>query len=1041
MTARGYVLRELARNPRRALASAAGVVLGVGLFSGVLFFIDGSGASMTARAIAPVPLDLQRILTAPLGEVLDLRQQVAPGGALRAGQAAWVTLTVRNRGPAPADEVVVTARPGPSLAYVAGSASRDGRPLRDVGGASPFAHGPGRIGLNLGRLGSRATTVLRYRARARRTLPGGRDLGLRATVSSSAQLVPIPANRPALVGQAQLRERVAQVPGVASADELGFADLGPGSLRSGGRRVPGPVRAFGFAPAYAEHYPSIRLAAGALDPCCGVLSAEAARALGAGIGDTVALALPGGGPPLELRVSGIADLSAARQLFDSRRGKDLEEFVYKPYAVVLSPERFRRAVVGAFRRAGGSPGGSLQVSSPPVLEVDVRIGRARLASDPATALGQSRAVARAVRAIASAQDYQLDNVSNALAVARADSATAKRMFLFLGLPGLLLAAFAAAYAAAILAAAQRREHAILRLRGAAHTHLRRLLAWRTAAIAGIGSVLGTAVGLVSALAVLGGTSLREAAPARLAASAALAIAAGVAVTALALYLPARRSLGRELSGERRELELERAPAWQRAWLDVTFAVAAVAAAVLAVRLGAFDAPAGSVRTGTGTSLAGEFLVLPLAVCLAGALVWARLAAAIAGRLPVPAAQGFGPAVRGLLLRGLRRRRRALLTGVLGVALVSASGMGVAVFAATYDATKAADAEFTVGSSLRVTPTPLSRRSHPVAYGRSLRVDGVASVTPVIARRDNAFVRSAFNSDVKTLAAIDPRRFAQTAALSDSFFADVGAAGAMRALSDDPRAILLDQRTADDLKLEVGDRAEVLLARGSKRQRLERMRVAGLFDRLPGFPEGLHVVANLRHYQERTATREVDFFLARATDTSGPGLAAARAALLAGPARRDRLDVTSAATALNRDQSSLTALNVRSLVSLDSFYTLLISTAVIASFVFGTMLQRRREYVTLRAQGLAARELQLLMLGEAAFVALGGLAGGLLVGGGTGLLLVQVLAPLFILPPVLTFPAADAGLLAALIAAATAVSALAAAVAIGRLRPSEGLRDQ
>ena len=48
MSAR-YVWRELLRNPRRTLASLAGVVLGVGLFSGVLFFVDGSGASMTQR--------------------------------------------------------------------------------------------------------------------------------------------------------------------------------------------------------------------------------------------------------------------------------------------------------------------------------------------------------------------------------------------------------------------------------------------------------------------------------------------------------------------------------------------------------------------------------------------------------------------------------------------------------------------------------------------------------------------------------------------------------------------------------------------------------------------------------------------------------------------------------------------------------------------------------------------------------------------------------------------------------------------------------
>src|ERR1700736_1342667 len=61
-----YTLRDLWRNPRRTLASLAGVVLAVGLFSGIAFFVDSSAATMTAHAIAPVALDMQVDLTAPL---------------------------------------------------------------------------------------------------------------------------------------------------------------------------------------------------------------------------------------------------------------------------------------------------------------------------------------------------------------------------------------------------------------------------------------------------------------------------------------------------------------------------------------------------------------------------------------------------------------------------------------------------------------------------------------------------------------------------------------------------------------------------------------------------------------------------------------------------------------------------------------------------------------------------------------------------------------------------------------------------------------
>ena len=66
-----YVLRDLLRNPRRTLASVAGVALAVGLFSGIAFFVDSSSSQMTARAIAPVVINMQAGLIRPLAAPPD----------------------------------------------------------------------------------------------------------------------------------------------------------------------------------------------------------------------------------------------------------------------------------------------------------------------------------------------------------------------------------------------------------------------------------------------------------------------------------------------------------------------------------------------------------------------------------------------------------------------------------------------------------------------------------------------------------------------------------------------------------------------------------------------------------------------------------------------------------------------------------------------------------------------------------------------------------------------------------------------------------
>lgn len=1035
---RSFVWRELVRNPRRTLASLAGIVLGVGLFSAVLFFVDGSGATMTQRAIAPLALDMQRVLSSPLGGDLRMTERISARGggrSLRAGQQATVTLTVSNPSAVPANEVVVQDEPPAALAYVRGTTLRDGAPLREAGAGNPLAQGVAASGLNIGTLAPRATVTFTYRVRARRALSDVAAATPHGRVSTRENVVPVRADAPANLGAQQLSARIARIGAVVAADALSFADLPTGALRSGGARVAGPVRVFAFDARYQRRYPSIRLASGGFEPGSALLSAEAARTLGARAGATVQLSVPGRRAPLSLPVSGVTDLARARPLFYSRKTSKLEDFIYVPDSVVVSPQTFRREILPAFQVANARRGSALK--SLPVAEVDVLIDRARLHTDPGRALTQSRAVARAVGRVAPGQDALIDNISNTLQVARDDAAVGRRMFLFLGLPGVMLAAFLAAYAGSVLAGAQRRDQANLRVRGAHRGHLLQILAYRTFALAGAGSLLGVALGFVAALAVLGPGTLMEAATADLALSALIAVAVGLVTTALALYVPGRRALGREISQERRELAATSVPAW---WCDAIVFAGLGIAFVLALRSRTFDPPKASVSAGQAVTAPPRLLLAPLVAWLAGVLVAVRAAVAVSARLPLPAGRRFGSPVWGTLRRSLRRRSRSLATGIAGVGLVVAFGTAIALFGATYDGAKAADATFVVGSDLRVTPSVLSPRPHPPSYARSLVVPGVVAATPVVAKLENAVLVGRFDQNRQDLTAIDPAGFERVAALRDAFVQGGSAAAAMRALQAHRRGLLVDVQTADDLAVKVGDRVEVLLARGTKQQTLKRFAVVGLFKAFPGFPEGTNLVANLDDYVAATGVSKVDYFLARARDRSDAGLARAVAALRSGPGRSDPIDVQSRTTALDKDQSSLAALNIQGLVDLDWLFTLLMSAAAIAIFVFGLMLERRREYVTMRAQGMLGGELRALVLAEAGVVALCGVVAGLLVGGGMAALLVHVLRGLFILPPRLVLPALDVAVLAGLAGLATLASALVATAMLRRLRPTELLRE-
>ena len=122
------------------------------------------------------------------------------------------------------------------------------------------------------------------------------------------------------------------------------------------------------------------------------------------------------------------------------------------------------------------------------------------------------------------------------------------------------------------------------------------------------------------------------------------------------------------------------------------------------------------------SLPSHLLLAPLVAWLGGMLLSVRVFQAIASRLPVPAPPRFGPLVRGTLGRSLKRRSWALATGIVGVGLVVAFGMSLAMFAATYDAAKAADSQV----RRRLRPSRHAERPQPSCPSAQLRLEAPRS---------------------------------------------------------------------------------------------------------------------------------------------------------------------------------------------------------------------------------------------------------------------------------------------------------------------------
>lgn len=1037
-----YVVKDLLRNPRRTFASVAGVALAVGLFSGIAFFVDSSSAQMTARAVAPVTVDMQAAVTHPLASPLSVSEAFNPSAPLAAGAPLTISIAVANRGADPLSGVVVKESVPTQLVYQPGSLTIDGRPVPDpAGGSGAAPRSPLAAGVRIATLVPGASAVVAYRATAATAIGASSVIASNVAVHSAAYPAPTSPGDAPLVDMASLVRQIRALPGVVAAQPVAILDLPVGSVASVGA-APGPAAPAGqpfklvaLDPAYLRDFPIVH-ASGGLSSGTAIISQQAADLLATAATKHINLKLPGGAT-VDLTVSGIGDFSApsAAPLFASRNPDNQGEVAAAPFVVAIDFATFQQRVLPALRAdaAAATP----VITAPPVVEIHVAASHAMLSSDPATAAIRTQGLRRTIERLAPGDVKVIDNLSDTLISSQKDATLAKVLFLFLGLPGVLLAAYLSRYAGSLLAEAQRRERALLRARGIQPVHLLRAVAYNTIAVAILGGVLGLGLGIGALVVLFGGLATLGGSPQGIAVSIGASLLAAAVTTTLALYLPSRRALLREVADERREVPAALPPAWMRARLDVVLlAAAALIGAVTYLTGGYQPTPA----EGQSVSLSFYILLAPLCFWVGATLLLVRLLLLVARR-PVRTG-GDASFRRGVVTRalwlGVRRRPYPVASGVIALSLAIAFGVSLAIFLSTYQAEKLADARFVVGGDVRVTPAALVPGQPPnaAAVSRLLQVPGVQASTAVAAASVQV------GTDKRSLAAIDPRTFAAVADPSPSLFNGQAPADLLGALAREPGAALMSTELARTFNIAVGDPIKVQLTdRVTGKSVARTLRAAGLFTSLPGFPQGVDLVVGLDFYQSAVHASAPDFYLLR-TDGSDAATAAVAQAIGAAAPPSQPVTVETSAKAFNADQSSLSALNVNGLGRLEGLYTILLSALGIAIFVFGMLLQRAKEHVTLRALGIRLRQLQGLVLGEAALVAVLSLVIGLLVGSAIAVMLVEILRPLFVIPPAgIAVPFGELAVLSGLVLGVTVLSSAVAGRSLRRAHLVEILRDE
>lgn len=798
-----------------------------------------------------------------------------------------------------------------------------------------------------------------------------------------------------------VRQAVTTAAFPAALQEVGYADVDGFVATTGDTtQTTGPGKALGIDPDYPQRLPGqMRLLLGSWDGT--LIYAQTAANLHVSPGDVVTIERIGV-PTATVKIAGVVTLPNADAMFQAVGVPAGLAPQAPPDNVLILPRGQWQALFAPQRAA-----------RPDTVhrQLHVKLLRDRLPSDPAEAFVQVLRTANNFEARVAGSAAVSNNLATRLDAVRADALYARVLFLFLGVPGVILALLVTLAVAHAGSQRRQREQALLRLRGASLSQLLGL-AWMEAALLGI---LGVIAGVVLAM-VAASTWWRPASVARAWPWLAAAALIGFAAALVALLVPAWRQATRAtVVASREQMSRGALPLWQRVYLDVMLLALGGLLSWTYARTGyeLVLAPEGVPQT----SIHYEAFLGPLLLWSGAGLLWMRLARLLLGRgrmLVAVAAASYAGDLAPLIAASLSRQRDRIAQGVALVALAFAFATSTAIFNATYDAQTRIDAELTNGADVTVTGTTAQPAGALLPRLRAL--PGVAAAEPMMHRY--AYV----GADLQDLYGIDPARIGAATTLADAYFANRDAAKTLVTLQRTPDGVLVSEETVTDFQLQPGDRINLRLQSAVDHQyHAVPFRFVGIAREFPTAPKDSFLVANAAYVAQQTGADAREVVLMRADGDAASVAESAREV----SAQLSAARVTTLDEAQRIIGSSLTAVDLGGLTRLELAFSVLMIAAA-AGLILGLGLdERRRNYAMLSALGARPGQIGGFLWSEGLLVVVGGAVLGVAAGFGIAQALIRILSGVFDPPPeALSVPWAY---LAEVLIAALASGALAVGV--------------
>jgi putative ABC transport system permease protein len=814
-------------------------------------------------------------------------------------------------------------------------------------------------------------------------------------------------------------DRVAAFPGVSQPTKVDFGQTTGFMLTSGDTtQSTGAGVVLGLPDNYGSLFPdAIRTLSGASR---GVLLAQQTAAnLHAATGDTITFGRIGL-PDTNVRVVGIIDLPSADSLFQKVGAPSTQQPSAPPDNVLILPPALWHQFFDP-----------LAASRPDLVTEQVHaMFTEQLPADPSAAYVKVEGEARNLELKLAGDAFVGNNLGAVLAKARSDSLYAQILFLFLGVPGAVLAGLLTATVAASGTDRRRRDQALLRARGATIRQLVRL----GLAEAGLVGLLGSVLGIIIALtigATLFGNATFGAGAASTTFWAGGSILIGLVIAALSISWPSWRD-AREVTvtSARQSVGRAKDPRWMRWYVDLMLVAGSLVVFWLTSRNG-YKLVLAVEGVASISVNYWAFLGPALAWLGGGMLMWRLANTALRyGRRPLGSAlRPFVGGLSGTIAASMSRQRKLLARGLTLVALTAMFAGSTAIFNSTYRAQAEIDAVLTNGAMVSVVQSP-GQDASPSETATLAKINGVRSVTSLQHRY--AYV----GADLQDLYGVDPNTVVKATKLRDTYFQGGTASQLMAKLATRPNGVLLSFETVKDFQLSPGDTVKLRLQDGkTKTYRSVPFVYVGVVNEFPSAPSDSFIVANAAYIAEQTGSDAVGMFLIDTAPDASTAVAK-RVQQLVGTSGM----VKDIASSRRKIGSSLTAVELGGLTKVELGFALVLAAAASGLVLWLGLAERKRTFAIAAALGAKPRQLGGFIWSEALFVTIGGLGLGVLSGWGLTHMIVKVLKGVFDpAPSSFSVPWAYLGFVALVVAAAV----LAATLAITRAtrRPTiEMLRD-